>query len=59
MALTASAPPVVQAEIVSTLFFSTPVEITCNLNRKNVYVSASPLKSLDVGCIMQLLSQIF
>lgn len=49
MALTASAPPVVLEEIMSALFFSAPVTVTCNLNRRNIFVSASPVKSLDVG----------
>ena len=49
MALTASAPAVVKEDIVASLFLSTPFSITCNLNRRNIYFSASPIKSLDVG----------
>ena len=48
MALTASAPPTVQAEIISSLFMVDPVIVSCDLNRKNVFISASPIRSLDV-----------
>lgn len=49
MALTASAPPAVQAEIISSLYLISPVIVSGDLNRKNIFFSASPIKSLDVG----------
>ena len=47
MAPTASAPPAVQSEIISSLFLVNPV--SCDLNRRNIFISASPIRSLDVG----------
>ena len=49
MALTASAPPLVQSEISSSLFLVDPVMVLGDLDRKNIYISASPIKSLNVG----------
>ena len=49
MALTASAPPIIQSEIISSLFMITPIVVTCDINRKNIFFSASPTRSLDVG----------
>ena len=39
----------VQSDIIESLFLVDPVIVSCDLNRKNVYISASPIKSLDVG----------
>lgn len=49
MALTASAPPSVQSEISSSLFLVDPVVVLGDLDRKNIFISASPIKSLNVG----------
>lgn len=48
MALTASAPPSVQSEISSSLFLVHPVVVSRNLDRRNIFLSASPIKSLNV-----------
>ena len=49
IALTASAPPSVQADITSTLHLCSPIIISCCLDRPNIYISASPLHSLTVS----------
>lgn len=60
MALTASAPPLVQSEIISSLFLSALVEVNCDLNRKNIFISASPIRSLDVCVgVMAIVSTLF
>ena len=51
MALTASAPPQVQADITNTLHLCSPVSVSCCLDRPNVYISASPITSLNVSDI--------
>lgn len=52
MALTASAPPRVQAEIITSLYLVNPIIVSCDLNRKNIFISASPIRSLDVGIVV-------
>lgn len=52
MALTASAPPSVLSEVSSSLFLIDPVVVLGDLDRKNIFMSASPIKSLNVGLIM-------
>ena len=49
MALTASAPPQVQADITNTLHLCSPITVSCCLDRPNVYISASPITSLSVS----------
>ena len=49
MALTASAPPAVQSDIIASLFLTDPAVVSQDLNRRNVFISASPIRSLDVG----------
>ena len=48
MALTASAPPPVQREIFSSLYLVDPVIISRGLDRRNIFISASPIKTLNV-----------
>ena len=43
MALTATAPPAVQSEIISSLFLHDPVLVTCDANRKNIFFLQVPL----------------
>ena len=50
MAVTASAPPSVQSEITASLYLSSPIVVSCDLNRPNIFLSVSPIKSLDVSC---------
>jgi superfamily II DNA helicase RecQ len=49
MALTASAPPEVEATIVSSLQLNNPVIVHCDLDRPNIYFSSSPIKTLNVS----------
>ena len=49
MALTASAPPEVEATIISSLQLSNPVIVHCHLDRPNIYFSCSPIKTLNVS----------
>ena len=49
MALTASAPSDVQYEITDSLHMSTPVIISCNLDRPNIYLSSSQVKTMNVS----------
>ena len=49
MALTASAPSDVQVEITNLLHMSTPVIVSCSLDRPNIYLSTSQVKSLNVS----------
>ena len=48
MALTASAPSDVQVEITDSLHMSTPVIVSCSLDRPNIYLSTSQIKALNV-----------
>ena len=41
MALSASAPPDIEAEIIESLDLNSPAIITCDLNRPNIFFSAS------------------
>ena len=52
MALTASAPPSVRSEITSSLFLVDPVIVSQDLDRRNIFMSASPIKSLNVCFIL-------
>lgn len=49
MALTASAPPLVQTDITSTLHLSSPIIVSCCLDRPYVFISASPIASLSIS----------
>ena len=49
MALTASAPPEIEATIVSSLQLNNPVIVHCDLDRPNIYFSCSPIKTLNVS----------
>ena len=49
MALTASAPPEVQADITNTLHLRSPITVSCSLDRPNVFISASRITSLSVS----------
>ena len=49
MALTASAPPSTQADIFSSLFLINPVVVSGELDRRNIFMSASPIKGVNVG----------
>lgn len=49
MALTASAPPEVEATIISSLQLNNPVIVHCDLDRPNIYFSSSPIKTLNVS----------
>ena len=51
MALTASAPSTVQSEIISSLHLVDPVIVSGDLNRRNIFISASAIKSSDVGTV--------
>lgn len=51
MALTASAPPSVQASIIDSLHLRNPVVVAGDLDRRNIFISASDIKSIDVGAI--------
>lgn len=48
MALTASAPPSIRSEIFSSLYLSNPAVVSQALDRKNIFISASPIKGLNV-----------
>ena len=48
MALTASAPPKIEATILSSLHLNRPVFVRCDLNRPNIYLSATAVKDLNV-----------
>ena len=48
MALTASAPPTIQAEICSSLHFYHPVVVTRPLDRANIYLSVSKSSGVKV-----------
>ena len=55
MALTALAPPDIQATIVTSLQLNNPVYVNGKLDRPNIYMSATPITSLNVGvhvCVM-------
>lgn len=55
MALTASAPSNVQSTIVASLQLDNPVYVSGNLDRPNIYMSATPITSLIVStCIQEL-----
>ena len=49
MAVTASAPPEVEAIIVSSLQFNNPMIVHCDLDRPNIYLSRSPIMTLNVS----------
>ena len=49
LALTASAPPDIQATIVTSLQLDNPGYINGNLDRPNIYMSATPITSLNVS----------
>ena len=51
MALTASFPPQVQADITNTLHLCSPITVSCCLDRPNVFISACPIASLSVSNI--------
>ena len=51
MALSASAPPSVRLEISSILFLIEPVVVSRDLNRRNIFLSASPIRSVNVCLI--------
>ncbi len=52
MALTASAPLSVQFKIITSLHLVDSVVVSGDLNRKNIFISAHAIRSLDVdgGC---------
>ena len=52
MALTASASPAVESKIISSLYLSSPVTISCDLDRPNIFFSVSHIKSLNVSLIV-------
>ena len=54
VALSVSAPPVVQSDIVSSLQLLLPVVVSCSLNRPSIFFSASPIKSLNVSYIFNV-----
>ena len=49
MALTASAPPSVQSNIIHTLHLTSPEIVSCCIDRPNIYLSVSPICSLHVS----------
>ena len=49
MALTASAPPEVEAAIISSLQLNNPVVVHCDLDRPNIYFSSTSIKTLNVS----------
>ena len=49
MALTASAPPIVESDIIRTLHLTSHVTVSCSLDRPNIYLSASPVCMLNVS----------
>ena len=49
MALTASAPPSVQSNIIHTLHLTSPEIVSCCIDRPNIYLSVSPVCSLHVS----------
>ena len=48
MALSASAPSHVEKIIAESLCLSSPEIVSCDLNRANIYISASPILGLTV-----------
>ena len=48
MALTASAPPAIRDEIVSSLFLVDPTIVMQELDRRNIFMSACPIRSVNV-----------
>ena len=48
MALTASAPPEIEATIVSSLHLNRPVFVRCDLYRPNIFLSATAIKDINV-----------
>ena len=56
MALTASAPPSIEAKIISSLYLSSPVVVSCDLNRPNIFLSVSQIKAMSVSLMIVLLS---
>ena len=57
MALTASAPSNVQSTIVESLQLDNPVYVSGNLDRPNIYMSATPITSLIVSTCIQVLAK--
>lgn len=55
VALTASAPKSVQSDVISSLHLVDPVIVSGDLNRKNIFISTSIIRSLDVGAIVKSL----
>ena len=49
MALTASAPPLVESDIIQTLHLSSLLTVSSSLDQPNIYISASPICSLSVS----------
>ena len=49
MALTASAPPEVEATIISSLQLNNPLIVHRDLDRPNIYFSSSAIKTLNVS----------
>ena len=52
MALTASAPADVQSKIIESLHLKEPVIVSNSLDRSNIFLSACPIKSVKVSCIV-------
>ena len=55
IALTASAPPSIRASIVESLHLNNPVYVEGNLDRPNIYMSASSIKGVNVSVCVQVL----
>jgi superfamily II DNA helicase RecQ len=51
MALTASAPPAIQETISKSLHLKDPAYVLQGLDRPNIFLSASPIKALNVSFI--------
>ena len=49
MALSASAPPHIEATIVDFLKLDNPVQVSKHLDRPNIYLSVSPINGLKVS----------
>ena len=59
MALTASAPPLIESDIVKTLHLTSHVTVSCSLDRPNIYLSASPVCTLSVSMLHVILMCVF
>ena len=58
IALSASTPPTVQSEIIRSLQLLSPVVVSCDLNRPNIFFSASPIKSLSISLMTMFILSI-